>query len=130
MSVAGLSIGPMSSSFTLGQVVVDCLDAEKLAAFWSQLLELPVADGASSFWAMIPGPADRSLPSLMFLQVEKPTPGKNAWHLDLFTDDPAAQIERAVGLGATKKGDFDEFDAVWTTLPDPEGNLFDVAAPH
>lgn len=120
----------MPSAYSLGQVVVDCVDAEKLATFWSQLLELPLADGASQFWAVIPAPADGSLPSLMFLQVENPTPGKNKWHLDLFTPDPAAQVERAIRLGATRRGDFDEFDAVWTTLADPEGNLFDVAAPH
>jgi hypothetical protein len=120
----------MPSSFTLGQVVVDCLDAEKLATFWSQLLELPVVDGANQFWASIAAPADQSVPSLMFLQVEDPTPGKNKWHLDLFADDPAAQIERAIGLGATRMGDFDEYETVWTTLADPEGNLFDIAAPH
>lgn len=120
----------MSPSFALGQVVVDCIDAEKLASFWSQLLDLPVADGASQFWAMIPAPADRSLPPLMFLQVEAPTPGKNKWHLDLFAADPAAAIQRAVELGAAKKGDYNEYDTVWTTLADPEGNLFDVAAPH
>ena len=54
----------------LGQVVVDCVDAEKLATFWSRLLGQPLAEGASQFWAMIPAPADKSLPPLMFLQVE------------------------------------------------------------
>jgi hypothetical protein len=120
----------MPTAFTLGQVVVDCLDAEKLATFWSRLLEIPVADGASQFFAMLPATADRSLPALMFLQVEDPTPGKNKWHLDLFTTDPTAAIERAISIGATRMGDFDEYDTIWTTLADPEGNLFDVAAPH
>lgn len=120
----------MPPIFTLGQVVVDCVDAEKLASFWSQLLDRPVSDGASQFFAMIPAPADKSLPPLMFLQVEDPTPGKNKWHLDLFSPDPAAAIQRALDLGATRKGDYDEYDTVWTTLADPEGNLFDVAAPH
>ena len=114
----------------LGQVVVDCVDAEKLATFWSRLLGQPLAEGASQFWAMIPAPEDKSLPPLMFLQVENPTAGKNKWHLDLFADDPAAEIERAIGLGARRHGDYDEYDTVWTTLADPEGNLFDVAAPH
>lgn len=120
----------MSSPFHLGQVVVDCLDAEQLASFWSQLLDLPIAEGASQFWAMIAAPTDKSLPAMMFLQVAQITPGKNKWHLDLFTEDPDAQIERAMSLGATRKGDYDEYDTIWTTLADPEGNLFDVAAPH
>jgi len=118
------------SSFSLGQVVVDCADAERLATFWSQLLDLPVAEGANQFWAMVPAPADKSLPALMFLAVEKPTPGKNRWHLDLFAADPEATIERALRLGATRQGDFNEYDTVWTTLADPDGNVFDIAAPH
>lgn len=118
------------SSISLGQVVVDCADAERLATFWSQLLELPLAEGANQFWAMIPAPPDKSLPALMFLAVENPTPGKNRWHLDLFSPDPAAAIERALSLGATKVGDFNEYDTIWTTLTDPDGNVFDIAAPH
>ena len=117
-------------SFSLGQVVIDCADAERLATFWSQLLELPLAEGANQFWAMIPAPQDKSLPALTFLAVESPTPGKNRWHLDLFSPDPEATIERALSLGATRRGDFNEYETVWTTLADPDGNVFDIAAPH
>ena len=37
-----------------------------------------------------------------------------------------AEVERAVSLGATKVADFNEYGATWTTLTDPEGNIFDV----
>ena len=39
-------------------------------------------------------------------------------------------MERALGLGATKVGEFDEYGTQWTTLADPEGNVFDVGVPH
>lgn len=44
------------------------------------------------------------------------------FHLDLQTDDPQAQAERAVGLGATRLAD----GATWITLADPAGHPFDL----
>jgi predicted enzyme related to lactoylglutathione lyase len=53
---------------------------------------------------------------------------KNRVHLDLQADDRAAEVERLVSLGATVVHDKDEWDVKWTTLADPEGNEFCVAA--
>jgi catechol 2,3-dioxygenase-like lactoylglutathione lyase family enzyme len=44
------------------------------------------------------------------------------FHLDLQTDDPEAQAERAVGLGATRLAD----GPTWITLADPAGHPFDL----
>jgi catechol 2,3-dioxygenase-like lactoylglutathione lyase family enzyme len=44
------------------------------------------------------------------------------FHLDLQTDDPQAQAERAVGLGATRLAD----GPSWITLADPAGHPFDL----
>jgi len=44
------------------------------------------------------------------------------FHLDLQTDDPQAQAERAVGLGATRLAD----GPTWITLADPAGHPFDL----
>ena len=43
-------------------------------------------------------------------------------HLDLQTDDPARDAERAVGLGATRLADGPN----WITLADPAGHPFDL----
>jgi hypothetical protein len=120
----------MSAGLGFAQVVIDCENAIKLAEFWSGLVERPINPGANEFYAFVPASEDRTFPALMFLQVEEPRSGKNRWHLDFFAADPAAQVDRAVGLGAERRGDFDEYGAKWTTLADPEGNLFDIAAPH
>lgn len=117
---------------TLGfaQVVIDCQDAQRLAAFWSALADRPVDPGASQFYARVPPSDDRTFPALMFLQVPEPRSGKNRWHLDFVSDDPAGQVARALELGAEKLGDYDEYGAKWTTLADPEGNVFDIGAAH
>jgi len=50
--------------------------------------------------------------------------------VDLASEDRRAEVERAVAAGATRVGDFDEYGTVWTTLRDPEGNVFDIAQAH
>ena len=52
--------------------------------------------------------------------------GKNRLHVDLVSPDRAADIQRAIAAGANHIGDFDEYGTAWTTLADPEGNLFDI----
>jgi len=120
----------MINSIHLGQVVIDAADAADLATFWSRLLERQLIDGANQFFAVIPAATDGTFPALMFLAVPEPRQGKNRIHLDLVSGDPAGVVERAVGLGATKIADFDEYGTRWTTLADPEGNVFDVGVPH
>jgi predicted enzyme related to lactoylglutathione lyase len=118
----------MVATVQFAQIVVDCADAASLARFYAALLERQVSDGANAFFAFIPGTADPPFPGLMFLQVPEPPRGKNRVHMDLASDDREAAVARAVELGAVRRGDFDEYDTVWTTLADPEGNLFDVAS--
>jgi hypothetical protein len=44
------------------------------------------------------------------------------------TDDLDAEVERLLGLGASRKADVEMGSMRWTTLQDPEGNEFDVIA--
>ena len=120
----------MSISLGFGQIVVDCSRASQLAQFWSALVERPVLDGASDFFAVIPASDDHSFPSLMFLAVPEPRQGKNRLHLDLTSSDLKGAVERALSLGATKVADYDEYGTTWTTLADPDGNVFDIGLPH
>ena len=113
----------------LGAVTFDTAgSAAELAHFWSTALDRPVADGALDDVAMINGGGET--PALLFLRVPDRTPGKNSVHLDLIDPHYPLQVDRRIGLGATRLGDFDEWGISWTTLADPEGNLFDVAKVH
>ena len=120
----------MTSTLSLGQIVIDSADAASIAGFWSRLLDRPLVDGANQYFAVVPPAADGSVPALMFLAVPEPRSGKNRLHLDLVSPDQPAEVERAVALGATRIGDFAEYGTRWTTLADPEGNVFDIGLPH
>lgn len=110
------------SELRIANITVDCSgSAQDLAGFYAGLLRQNVDEGASPYFATV-----GAGPALMFIRVPDRTPGKNSVHVDLHTADVPAEVERAVGLGARHVGDFDEYGAVWTTLADPEGNLFDI----
>jgi hypothetical protein len=123
-------------TLTVAQVVIDCEDAGRLAAFWAQVLEQPVDGGASPYFATIgrpsprPTPTSGGSPALMFLKVPEPKAGKNRVHLDLTSPDWRAEVKRVVGLGATFVAEYAEHGTEWATLLDPEGNEFDVGAAH
>ena len=107
-------------------VTVDAHDAGKLAHFWAQLLDRTVDPDANEFFATV-GKTGGAHPVLMFIQVPDKTPGKNSIHLDLVADNRDEEVTRAVSLGAERLADYDEYGTRWTTLRDPEGNLFDIA---
>ena len=113
-------------TISLRNVTIDCDDPPKVASFWSAALGRPVDDGASEFFVSI-GQADESQTGWFFIKVPEHKQVKNRAHFDLHTDDREAEVERLLGLGATKVGDYDEHGAVWTTLRDVEGNEFCVA---
>jgi hypothetical protein len=120
----------MGMTLTFGQVTFDCGNAAALAGFWSALIEQPVDDGASEYFATVGGKNRHSspMPVLMFIKVPEPKAHKNRVHVDLHAEDWKAQAERAVRLGATHVADFDEYGARWSSLLDPEGNEFDIGA--
>ncbi len=64
----------------------------------------------------------------MFLKVPEGKTVKNRVHLDLHADDPEAEVTRLLGLGASHVHEKKEWGSQWTTLADPEGNEFCVAA--
>jgi uncharacterized glyoxalase superfamily protein PhnB len=113
------------TGLSIGNVTFDCDQPAELAGFYAALLGQKVDADASAYFAAI-GRASGTVPVLMFLKVPDKTPGKNSVHLDLHTTALADEVARAVELGATRVADFDQYGVRWTTLRDPEGNLFDI----
>ena len=101
-----------------------CLDVphgrwEQEADFWSSLLGLPGHDVGPEFRRLdVPD----EVPMKVLLQRRDDDEGPVRAHLDLATDDPAAEVERVRGLGAAYLHD----GAEWTTLGDPTGLEFCV----
>ena len=111
---------------SIGNVTFDCAEPIAMAAFWSAALGRPVDDGASEYFASI-GMAGEPT-RWLFIKVSEAKTAKNRMHIDFASSDSAADVERLVGLGATKVGDHDEWGHRWTVMADVEGNEFCVSA--
>ncbi|MFV0523049.1 MAG: VOC family protein [Acidimicrobiales bacterium] len=110
-------------------VTFDCDDPQAVARFWSAVLERPVDDETNPYFASI-GPGTSTQPTFLFLAVGESKAAKNRCHIDFESDDYPAEVNRLVGLGATKQADKAEYGHVWTVFNDPEGNEFCVSGPH
>lgn len=116
------------SAITLGAVNVEAADAHALGSFWAHLLGGELRGGPDTVFLAAREPGGFA----MFFQPRTgPRPDRQGQHLDLTVPWGArvAEVERAVGLGATHEWDvLDEVPWVqWSTLSDPEGNLFCIA---
>lgn len=109
-------------------VTIDCADPAALAAWWAELLGWRVARADAD--EAVARPADdaeeatlhegRMLP-LLFVRVPDAKATKNRVHLDLLSDDVAADVARAEALGA-QRVDVGQDAPPWVVLADPEGN--------
>lgn len=112
---------------SIRNVAFDCADPYRLAQFWSQVLDAPMADedgpGDPEVTLLRPGG-----PNFYFQRVAEPKAVKNRVHVCLQPDilrDSA--VDRIVALGATMRADRREPDGTgWAVLADPEGNEFCV----
>jgi predicted enzyme related to lactoylglutathione lyase len=101
--------------------VVDCNDARRVGRFWSKLLAMPleVDESGEECWIDF-GPEGRDL---LFVTVPEVKTVKNRLHIDLRPDDEAAEVARALALGA-RHVDIGQGEQTWVVLADPEGNEF------
>jgi predicted enzyme related to lactoylglutathione lyase len=112
------------------EVCIDCADPRALAGFWAGVVGAASVQGNGEPYCTIAG-ASGGLPELVFQRVPEPKHGKNRVHLDLYVDDPAAEVARVEGLGATRVGEPVAGGAAcawWQVMADPEGNEFCVCA--
>jgi catechol 2,3-dioxygenase-like lactoylglutathione lyase family enzyme len=112
-------------------VAVDCLDPERVSAFWARVLGQDVGQRWQDPHGVVYveldcKPLGFGRPVLMFQQVQEPRSAKNRVHLDVVVapggDAAAQEVARLVELGATVIADEDGLP--WAVLADPEGNEF------
>ncbi|MPY37828.1 VOC family protein [Streptomyces adustus] len=123
----------MTSRFT--ELVVDCRDPERLAAFWCAVLGFEVIDrseGKVEIGSWVPTVeevrARQMPPTLVFIQVPEGKSVKNRLHLDVSPIDVSTddEVARLLGLGAAKVDVGQGPGRSWVVMADPEGNEFDV----
>jgi predicted enzyme related to lactoylglutathione lyase len=109
----------------LGSTVINCADLEVMTSFWSQALHLArsPADDDDDFRVL------RGEGVYLSLQrARTPVTARDQMHLDLFSDDQAAEVERLTALGATFVRHHDDPRDDYVVMTDPEGNEFCVCA--
>ncbi|MGW0605272.1 VOC family protein [Streptomyces sp. NPDC002640] len=123
----------MTSRFT--ELVVDCHDPERLAAFWCAVLDFQVIDrgeGKVEIGSWTPTVeqvrARQMPPTLLFVRVPEGKAVKNRLHLDVSPVDRGTreEVARLLELGATTVDAGEGTDRTWVVMADPEGNEFDV----
>ena len=107
----------------LGVLVIDCNtdDLTQAAHFWSKALGYGLGrlDADGKYWAL-EGPADQI--KILLQKVEH----EPRVHLDIETNDRAAEVERLKALGAAPLGEVKR----WHVLQAPSGHRFCVVNPQ
>jgi catechol 2,3-dioxygenase-like lactoylglutathione lyase family enzyme len=111
----------------IGSIVIRCHAYDRMRAFWQAALgyEIGHADPKGGF-VILRDPTGRG-PNVSIDQAPRKRTGKRGWlHLDLYTTDQTAEVERLVRLGANRYPWRYGPDADYVVLEDPDGNLFCV----
>jgi predicted enzyme related to lactoylglutathione lyase len=109
----------------VGSTVINCGDLELMTSFWARALDLtPSSSDTGDVFRVLRG--DRVNVSLQLAAT--PVSARDQMHLDLYSDDQPAQVERLVALGARVVRTGEDPDDDYVVLADPEGNEFCICA--
>lgn len=109
----------------LGSIVWGVRDIPRAIDFWAAALDYELRDPPDDDWAVLV-PHDGREGTQLSLKLTN-SDAAHRHHLDLFSDDQEAEVDRLLGLGAEPVDDWDyEPDADYVVLRDPEGNPFCV----
>lgn len=111
----------------ISELVIDCRDPQRLAAFWCEVLDFVVLDIDDGAVEIGPREGFGGLqPTLVFSPTTEPKAGKLPLHIDVnATDrDQDAELERLLKLGARPADIGQTGEEPWHCLIDPEGNEF------
>jgi len=108
-------------------LVLDCVEPDRLARFWSEALGYTTVGTAGAYVALCPPPG-RAGPKLLLQRVVEPKTVKNRMHFDIDCRDIENEAARLVALGATRTTaeKRHEHGSSWVLMADPEGNEFCV----
>ena len=109
----------------LGSTVINCADMELMTRFWSQALSLAPSSAADGDdFRVLRG----ERVSLSLQLASTPVSARDQMHLDLYSDDQAADVRRLTGLGARVVRHVQDPGDDFVVMTDPEGNEFCVCA--
>lgn len=108
----------------LAGFIIDCheVDLDEAALFWGRALgygPLQLSDNETNYRGLDTGPRNGHIE---LQNVDHPS----RVHLDIETDDIAAEVERLEALGATRIGEV----KTWCVMQSPTGHRFCVVKPQ
>ena len=109
-------------------LTIDCKDPDALAKWWASALNYEITyqsppEETENREVVISQPGGHGW-ELLFLQAPDEKVVKNRYHLDLRPEEQSAEVDRLVGMGATKVDIGQGPEVTWVVLADPEGNEF------
>ncbi|MGI9647611.1 MAG: VOC family protein [Acidimicrobiia bacterium] len=109
----------------LAYIVLDVVDPDRQAEFWSQMLGVEIAGRVAQY--VILEPQEGSGIRLSLQQVPEQKSGKNRMHIDLHVEEIETATARAEELGASRIDEHRWPTFMWRVFQDPEGNEFCIA---
>jgi len=109
----------------IGSIVIHCHDFDRTVAFWQAALQYVAREPANDGWVVLRDPAGKG-PNLSFQARDRRPPRRSWIHLDLYTPNQHAEVERLVALGARRYPWRYRPGADFVVLEDPGGALFCV----
>ncbi len=114
----------------IGSIVWGVRDVPQAVRFWCAALNYRPLRVPTSDWAILM-PVRGDGPQLAISQAASEPQNHQRHHLDLYADDREHEVERLLGLGATRAEWRYPPDADYVVLRDPDGNSFCVIEkPH
>jgi predicted enzyme related to lactoylglutathione lyase len=113
---------------SVGYLVIDATDPERLAQFWCGLLDVGVESTIGDGQFVVLSATSDGL-TVGFQRVGEEKAGKNRLHLDLIVDDLDQATTEVESLGGRwlEPGNTRELEGFqWRAMADPEGNEFDI----
>ena len=110
----------------IGSLVVRCYEFDKMFQFWQQALGYVPREAPTNSWVVLRDPAGTG-PNLSLERVPEKRSGKRSrLHLDLYTKNREAEVERLISIGAIRYPWRYRPGSDFVVLQDPDGNLFCV----
>jgi catechol 2,3-dioxygenase-like lactoylglutathione lyase family enzyme len=109
----------------IGSIVWGVRDVPRAIAFWSAALDYRPLREPSPDWAILI-PRNGAGPQLAITVVTSQAQDHQRHHLDLYATDADAEVDRLLGLGATRVDWRYPPGADYVVLADPDGNTFCV----
>lgn len=109
----------------IGSVVWGVRDVPRAIRFWCEALRYKPLRQPSDDWAILV-PAEGEGQQMAIILVSSDPETHQRHHLDLYASDRATEVERLLGLGASRVEWRYPDGADYVVLSDPDGNTFCV----